>query len=111
MADMLTFLGMKSTAATWEEDGVLSFADENFAREVLQLFTTGLFRLEQGGTQIEGAASVYSNDDIEEYARAWTGFISQHKRGNTEVQRKNTIDPMQIVPEWRDRLPKYGLDG
>ena len=80
----------------------------------MQLFTTGLFQLNMDGTEVfddtGGKQKVYSNDDIEEYARAWTGFVSQNIRGNTEVQTKNTVDPMAIVAEWRDRLPKMGLD-
>ncbi|CAB9519484.1 Protein of unknown function (DUF1800) [Seminavis robusta] len=114
MADMLTFYGGRSTAEVYEDEQTLEFADENYAREIMQLFTTGLFQLNMDGTEIFDSTGdqekVYSNDDIEEYARAWTGFMSQHKRGNAEVQRKNTVDPMQIVAEWRDRLPKMGLD-
>jgi len=54
---------------------------------------------EQGATQ-----TTYSNDDIEEYARAWTGFMRQHRRGNSEQYRKiNQIDPMHIFAAWRDR--------
>ncbi|CAB9513782.1 Protein of unknown function (DUF1800) [Seminavis robusta] len=52
---------------------------------------------------------VYSNDDIEEYARAWTGFHAQKLRGNIEPQTNNRIDPMRINNLLRDRLPKMGV--
>jgi hypothetical protein len=110
MADMLTYLDMLSTAAAWEEEGILSFADENFAREVLQLFTTGLFPLNEDGTKRQGSESVYTNDDIEEYARVWTGFVMQSIRGNLEERYGNRIDPLHVVDIWRDRFPKMGLD-
>ena len=96
MADMLIFFHMKSTAAAWEEDGILASADENFYREVLQLFSTGLFRLNTDGTRVDGAESVYTNDDIEEYARAWTGFMPQPERGNMETYGLNRVDPMRV---------------
>lgn len=75
----------------------------------MQLFTVGLYQLNQDGTQKvdsqQATASVYSNDDIEEYARAWTGFVRQERRGNIEdfKSTNNDRDPMQIVAAWRDR--------
>ena len=81
----------------------------------MQLFTTGLFLLNKDGTEIldsEGVHErVYTNDDIEEYARVWTGFLSHVRRGNSENFEENPIDPMFIDAEYRDRFPKMGLDG
>eukprot|EP00934_Nitzschia_sp_Nitz4_P009303 Nitzschia sp. Nitz4//scaffold91_size79674//72229//78877//NITZ4_005380-RA/size79674-augustus-gene-0.83-mRNA-1//1//CDS//3329560139//9293//frame0 len=114
MADMLTYYGGRSTAFVWAEEGNTEFADENYAREIMQLFTTGLFRLHLNGTQVldseNNAVRVYTNDDIEEYARVWTGFLSQMQRGNIEIPYQNVIDPMYIEVEYRDRFPKMGLD-
>ena len=68
MADMLTYYGGRSTAFVWEREGNLEFADENYAREVMQLFTTGLFLLHANGTEIIDSNGflqrVYTNDDI-----------------------------------------------
>ena len=92
----------------------MNFADENYAREIMQLFTTGLTRLNPNGTQVNDAhgapVHVYSNDDIMEYARVWTGFIAQPWRGNIESVLENRVDPMDIDMNFRDRLPKMGLD-
>jgi hypothetical protein len=81
----------------------------------MQLFTTGAFsKLHRNGTAIlndkRGPERVYSNDDIEEYARAWTGFVSHATRGNSEIVWTNRIDPMRVDEDLRDRLPKMGLD-
>lgn len=67
--------------------------------------------LNQDGTQqldAQGATQrVYTNDDIEEYARAWTGFVRQLRRGNfEEIYQNNQIDPMRVFADWRDR---YGI--
>ena len=51
---------------------------------------------------------------------AWTGFVAQKTRGNFEAlcyvtmnnaPQTNAIDPMRIVPEWRDTFPKTNLRG
>ena len=115
MADMLTYYGSRSTAFVWENEGNLEYADENFAREVMQLFSTGLVQLTMGGVPVMGPngvpSHVYSNNDIVEYARVWTGFESQGLRGNQEGGvLYNRIDPMRIVEDWRDRFPKMGLN-
>ena len=67
MAWMLSYYGGQSTAFVARR-GQLSFADENYAREIMQLFTTGLFQLHKNGTQVldeDGKSQhVYTNDDI-----------------------------------------------
>jgi|GEM_PF-665781 len=54
-------------------------ADENFAREIMQLFTIGLYELNNNGTQrIDPATGqpipAYTQQDVEEYARVFTGW-------------------------------------
>jgi uncharacterized protein (DUF1800 family) len=52
--------------------------DENFAREVMQLFTIGLHRLNPDGTRVLGAGGApietYSNDDVTGIAKVFTGW-------------------------------------
>lgn len=70
--------------------------------------------MNKDGTEVRNSEgiiqSVYSNDDIEEYARAWTGFVQPVRRGNLEGDYANRIDPMRVVEKWRDRSPKMGLN-
>ena len=115
MATMLSYFGGKSTAFVQSKDNKVQYPDENYAREIMQLFTTGLFKMNFNGTQRldqDGMSQrVYTNGDIgtssliqicrdffcetnisvvpnlpisfqiaEEYARAWTGFVSQESR-------------------------------
>lgn len=47
-------------------------ADENFAREVMQLFTIGLYNLNPDGTRATG--NTYSQEDVKEFARVFTGW-------------------------------------
>jgi uncharacterized protein (DUF1800 family) len=78
MAEMLTFYQSKSTEYIWNIRNELQFTDENFAREVMQLFTVGTEKLNLDGTgmldSLGKSIDVYSNQEIIEYSRAWTGF-------------------------------------
>ncbi|NNM29941.1 MAG: DUF1800 family protein, partial [Akkermansiaceae bacterium] len=54
-------------------------ADENYAREIMQLFTIGLFELwDDGFVKLNGSeynlVPTYNNDDIKELARVMTGM-------------------------------------
>ncbi len=55
------------------------FPDENYAREVMQLFTIGLFELNNNGTQkldaMGQAIPTYNNEDISEYSKIFTGLM------------------------------------
>jgi uncharacterized protein (DUF1800 family) len=70
MGYYLTFAGnRKANAATG------SVPDENYARELMQLFTIGLLRLNPDGTLQGGTAQeTYTQDDITGLARVFTGW-------------------------------------
>jgi uncharacterized protein (DUF1800 family) len=63
------------------------FPDENYAREIMQLFSIGLWELNQDGTRRSGTNGLpiptYDNGDITEFARVFTGLSlrSAHQRG------------------------------
>ncbi len=52
--------------------------DENYAREVMQLFSIGLYRLNNQGVILKDAndnpIETYDNSDIETFARVFTGY-------------------------------------
>eukprot|EP00615_Pteridomonas_danica_P005739 CAMPEP_0114339626 /NCGR_PEP_ID=MMETSP0101-20121206/7849_1 /TAXON_ID=38822 ORGANISM="Pteridomonas danica, Strain PT" /NCGR_SAMPLE_ID=MMETSP0101 /ASSEMBLY_ACC=CAM_ASM_000211 /LENGTH=1907 /DNA_ID=CAMNT_0001472645 /DNA_START=590 /DNA_END=6313 /DNA_ORIENTATION=- len=108
MAKMLTFLQSQSYASTGQSP------DENYAREFAQLFTIGLYELNDDGSKVVDKdgnfIETYDNNDILNFAKAWTGFDRQSTRGNVEFyQYGNYIDPMQIKSSWRDVYPKKNL--
>jgi len=109
MAENLSYLQSRSAGYVWERYRVKTQADENFAREIMQLFTMGVNKLNMDGTFVlddqKRKILAYTNDDIESFARSWTGFDLQPRRSNIEG-RDNRLDPMRIVPIWRDRFPK-----
>lgn len=114
MAEMLSYKDSWSTAYTWQTEKKVAFADENYAREIMQLFTIGFDMLSFDGSEVVDSngnpAQSYTNEEILEYARVWTGFTQQSSRGNIELLIGNRIDPMTINMTLRDRLPKMGLN-
>jgi len=52
--------------------------DENYAREIMQLFTIGLYELNQDGTRVLDSNGdpipTYDQDDIQEFAKVFTGL-------------------------------------
>lgn len=54
------------------------FPDENYAREIMQLFSIGLYELNQDGTRVldgnNNPIPTYDNTDIAEFAKVFTGF-------------------------------------
>jgi uncharacterized protein (DUF1800 family) len=72
MGSYLTFLGnRKANTATG------SVPDENYARELMQLFTIGLYKIDMDGTQLLSAGKPqesYVQADVSQLARVFTGF-------------------------------------
>lgn len=109
MSRYLTYHGSRSTAITG------NLADENYAREIMQLFSIGLDRLNHDGTVVFDSKGnpeqTYTNEDIIDYARVWTGFRSTPVRSNLfDLARDSFVDPLNIESQNRDRYPKPKLD-
>ena len=73
MASFLTYLGNRRANATTG-----SQPDENYARELMQLFTLGLYRLNADGTlQLSNGQPIetYTQTDVTQLARVFTGLV------------------------------------
>jgi uncharacterized protein (DUF1501 family)/uncharacterized protein (DUF1800 family) len=110
MSLYLSFIGNKAYVVE------NNYPDENYAREIMQLFSIGLWRLNDDGTLIMGdnglPKETYTNDDIMDYARLWTGFEYGAGRNNlgSYDPYSNFVDPLNLRSAWHDRLPKAKLD-
>ena len=96
-----------------------TFPDENYAREVMQLFSIGLWMLNPDGTRIldnqDQPIATYSNADITEFARVFTG-LSFGLLANGQNPQFNAYDgdftvPMKGWDEHHDLDPKTLLLG
>lgn len=96
--------------------------DENFAREIMQLFSIGLWELETDGTRKVYPAGhpyagqfipTYSNADITELARVFTGLTWGDSIGfnPNNLTNGDRLQPMKIWDDYHDCNPKTLLGG
>lgn len=67
-----------NTKGNQKEDNKGRVPDENYSREVMQLFTIGLYKLNQDGTEQTDSSGKklesYTQDDVTNLARVFTGY-------------------------------------
>ncbi len=95
MAQYLSHL--KNQKATYDAQGkALTSPDENFAREIMQLFSIGLIDMHPDGSLKLGAnglpLATYTQDDIAALSRVFTGwsFSKRNNPSNTNTVADNT---------------------
>jgi len=85
--------------------------DENYAREIMQLFTIGLYELKIDGTRRtynKGPVPTYTNDDIQELARVFTGMSYPSTDGKHTFKGGSPLwlNRLAVYPEFHDRGEK-----
>ncbi|MEM9778010.1 MAG: DUF1800 family protein [Chloroflexota bacterium] len=120
-----------SHAKNMRADSVLNrFPDENYAREVMQLFSIGLFELNQDGTRRKDSRGndipTYDNNDIKEFAKIFTGLGYGEPAwyanegivsGSNDAFEVGVLEwftaslPMQMYPQFHEPGPKQLLNG
>ncbi len=91
-----------------------TFPDENYAREVLQLFSMGLYKLNPDGTHITDSngqsVPTYDISNIETFARLFTGL--NYARSTTISNGTiNLVEPMIMYQAYHDTNPKQVFGG
>ncbi len=93
------------------------FPDENYAREVMQLFTIGLYELNADGSRkVDGAGDfipTYDNEDIQEFAKIFTGMTwgDNFLFGRNPTREESYTVPMQMFDFWHEPGTKTLLNG
>lgn len=99
MGTYLTFLNNHATDTTGKV-----YPDENYARELMQLFSIGLYKLNLDGTEMRDANNklipTYSNSDITGLAKVFTGLSWGDSRylGDTEKNSWSYTLPLKFFP-------------
>ena len=95
-----------------------TFPDENYAREVMQLFTIGLYELNADGTQKLDADGrpipTYDNTDIREFSKIFTGLAYAGADGlEPQFGRNRAVlhTPMVMFDNFHEPGEKYLLNG
>lgn len=112
MGVYLTYLNNPKTDTTQNR-----FPDENYAREVLQLFSIGTTKLNMDGTEVLDAQGVpmnaYNNTDIQEFSKVFTGLTWWNRtnffRGALNLD--SWLQPMVMWNDYHEPGEKYLLDG
>ncbi|MDX6462051.1 MAG: hypothetical protein QOE55_5748, partial [Acidobacteriaceae bacterium] len=94
-------------------------ANENYARELMQLFTTGLYLLNADGSlQLDGQGMpqpVYTQAQVQAYARALTGWTYANATGGVPTSFPNGVpnfdQPMRAIEVAHDMSAKALLSG
>lgn len=91
------------------------FPDQNFAREVMQLFTIGLYELNiDGSLKLDSSGNpipTYDNEDIYEMAKIWTGLSYGGGDARFGKYWPYYREPMQMYEEWHEPGEKRLLNG
>jgi uncharacterized protein (DUF1800 family) len=91
--------------------------NENYAREIMQLFSVGLVKLNPDGSQQTDASNnpipTYTQDTIQGYAAVFTGWTYPTAAGKTKQTHnpQNWVGPMESNDSNHDMNPKAILDG
>jgi uncharacterized protein (DUF1800 family) len=112
---MGAYLNMLNSAAP----AAGQIANENYPRENMQLFTIGLYQLNQDGTlQLDGNGNSipsYSEAQVQAFARAYTGWTLANGNGGTVTSFPNNSgdynNPMAAVANKHDTTAKTLLNG
>jgi uncharacterized protein (DUF1800 family) len=94
-----------------------SHPDENYAREVMQLFTIGLYQLNPDGTRklLNGQTMpTYDQHDIEEMAKVFTGLSDDNEQFESEAAFSSfhaRTSPMVVFEDQHDTTEKRILLG
>jgi uncharacterized protein (DUF1800 family) len=114
-------MGLYLTAMANRGDGT-RIPDENYAREVMQLFTIGLYELNMDGTvkTVNGAAvETYDMDDIRGLAKVFTGWswgnegapsLTANRFFGRERDPRRSVMQMQFYPAYHSAEAKQFLN-
>ena len=110
---MGVFLSHRGNKAPAVDSGL--FPDENYAREVMQLLSIGLYRMRNSGELMRDdngeLIPTYDNEDIKTFARVFTGLNYDDPRRRYDRKRVNFHAPMVMHDEFHDRDEKRLLRG
>jgi uncharacterized protein (DUF1800 family) len=114
-SSMSLYLTFNGNRKAYQEGSTTIYPDENYAREIMQLFTIGLHQLNLDGTPKLDAQGntipTYTQEDITEVARVFTGWdIKRNPRyGMIGFTRGDLTHPIELTAEYHDGEAKHIL--
>jgi uncharacterized protein (DUF1800 family) len=114
MGIYLDYLGNEKSESNLMVGAGARRPDENYAREVMQLFTIGLHQLNPDGTpQLKDGQLIptYDNDDVREMARVFTGMNYAGHETNWRWGPVQMLKPLEVYSKYHDPFGKVLLGG
>ncbi len=116
---MGAYLNMLNSNKPGTVSGVVQIANENYARELMQLFSMGLYLVNADGTpQHDGSGNLipaYTEAQVQAFARAYTGWTYATSTGGSATKfpngTANYTMPMAAVESAHDTAAKVLLNG
>jgi len=110
MATFLTFANNEKEHTT--ADGVTVLPDENYGREIMQLFSIGLYELNMDGTEkrVDGhRIPTYEQTDVNEMSKVFTGLTYAHSRWGKILLKGDSTHPLDCYMQYHDTEEKHLL--
>ena len=116
---MGAYLNMLNSNKPGTVNGIPQIANENYSRELMQLFTMGLFLINPDGTpQLDSSGNpipAYTQAQVQAFARAYTGWTYANADGSSPSKfpngTANYTMPMAAVDANHDTAAKVLLNG
>lgn len=110
---MGNYLSMKGNQKSDSDNNIRQ--DENYARELLQLFSIGLVKLNPNGTVVVDEDNIpvptYNQETVENFARVFTGWNFKDVDNWDYPKNEDWFSPMQAYDEKHDKGEKTLLNG
>jgi uncharacterized protein (DUF1800 family) len=116
--DLLYGITMSSTMATFltyansrkeyvdKKTGATILPDENYGREIMQLFTIGLYELNMDGTEERGSGGyrvpTYTQKDVNNMSRVFTGLGYGNVSFDSSILSSDTTRPLECEGNYHD---------
>jgi uncharacterized protein (DUF1800 family) len=107
MAVFLTYMDNKKKTTV---NGKTTYPDENYGREIMQLFSIGLYKKDMGGSMVyrdtNKLVANYTEDDVKAMSSVFTG-LSMTTRGYSSIEWSGRAHyPLLCRSEWHDSNDK-----
>jgi len=104
MATFLTYASNEKEYVDPETNATI-LPDENYGREIMQLFSIGLYELNINGTEkrVDGVrVPTYTQSDVNEMSKVFTGMYYAHSNWGDSILKGDTTHPLSCDENYHD---------
>jgi len=113
MATFLTFANNEKEYIDTDTNATI-LPDENYGREIMQLFSIGLYELNIDGTEKrvnDKRVPTYEQKDVNEMSKVFTGLTYAHSKWGKILLKGDSTHPLECYQDHHDTSEKHILGG